>query len=62
VDEPSGDHRFLLEPLPHAGEGPCFGPQDLYRRLPFEALVEGVEDTGHAALAQEAVNAVSPSD
>ena len=62
MDEPCGDQCFLLESLPHARQGPCLGPQDLHRRPAFEPLVEGVEDTSHAALAQEAVDAVSPSD
>ncbi len=62
MDEPCGDQRLLLEPLPHARERPRLGPQDLHRRLALETLVEGVEDSGHAALAQEAVDAVPPSD
>ena len=54
VDEPGRDQCLLLEPLPHAGEGPRLGPQDLDGDRALEALVEGVEDPRHAALAQQA--------
>ena len=59
MDEPRGDQRFLLEALPHARQRPRLGPQDLHRHPAFETLVEGVEDAGHAALAQEAVDPVA---
>ena len=47
---------------PHARQRPCLGPQDLHRRPAFEPLVEGVEDPGHAAFAQQAVDAVPAAD
>ena len=62
MEQPCGDQRLLLEPLPHARERAGFGPQDLHRRRALETLVEGVEDSGHAALAQEAVDPVPPPD
>ena len=62
MDEPCGDQRLLFESLSHAGERSRLGPQDLHRRPSFETLVEGVEHSGHAALAEEAVDAVPPAD
>jgi len=62
VDEPCCDERFLLEALPHAGKGSRLGPQDLHRRRAFETFVEGTEHASHATFAQEAVDAVSPTD
>ncbi len=62
MDEPCRDERFLLEALPHAGQGPRLGPQDLHRRRAFETFVEGTEHAGHASFAQEAVDAVPPTD
>ena len=53
MEQPCRDQRLLLEPLPHARERARLGPQDLHRRLALETLVEGIEDSGHAALAQE---------
>ena len=62
MDEPGGDQRFLLEALSHARQSPGFGPQDLDRHRALEPLVEGVEDSGHAALPQQAADPVAAPD
>ena len=46
--------------MPGSARG--LSPQDLHRRRALETLVEGIEDPGHAALAQDAVDPVPPSD
>jgi hypothetical protein len=62
MDQTRRDQCLLLEALAHPRQRPCFGPQDLDRRPAFEALVEGIEDPGHATFAQQSLNAVPPAD
>ena len=57
-----GKQRFLLKPLPHAGQSLCLGSEDLYGDRPLEPLVEGVEDACHPTLPEQPADAVPPRD
>ena len=56
------DPRLALEPRAHARQGERLRSKDLDRHRAFEPLVEGVEHPGHAAFAQQPMEAVAASD
>ncbi len=62
MDESGGHAGFLLEASTHAGEGFGLRSEYLDRDGALEPFVEGVEDPGHAAFAQQTGNAIATTD
>ncbi len=57
-----GKAGFLLEASLYVGQCIGLGPEDLHRDGAFERQVEGIEDPGHATLAEHTVEAVATTD
>ena len=62
MDEPRREAGLLLEPLAHAGQGLRLRAEDLHGDRSLQAVVEGVEDAGHTAFAEQATDAVAAPD